>query len=331
MFRYYRYPCLLGAVVSLPWSCKTFCRESPRGLESVCVPERSSHVTRDRGFFNASRLQALIHTEGQPQTTALHHRDAQRHDAVRRLTSLLFACRAFRTWPSVYFIFFSFFLLCRFYARRYRSITEYRYANTSRLSATDFATVRWYFCVASNVGVASTLRRVVIYASFIKLKRQGKASLRRCRIFLFFFLNDSIFFFCSLSLFAEHFHRARIYARSLYASLESYKCTYYTVKINPLSSEKNILLCIPHDLYTKHSRSTTEENRNDSPSVAVFFREWDQCYSTQITRCEYTRRKLIWRDGFSSYRPISLECHSLNYYCNSATAYKKRNSDLIFH
>ena len=36
------------------------------------------------------------------------------------------------------------------------------------------------------------------------------------------------FFFARYS--QSTFHRARIYARSLYASLESYKCTYYMVK-----------------------------------------------------------------------------------------------------
>lgn len=93
-------------------------------------------LQRDRGG-STRRVTGIIHTEGQLQTTALHHRDAQRHDAVRRLTSLLFACRAFRTWPSVciffYFVFFLFFFSFDFSllrTRRYRSKSPNRYANT---------------------------------------------------------------------------------------------------------------------------------------------------------------------------------------------------------
>lgn len=43
-----------------------------------------------------------------------------------------------------------------------------------------------------------------------------------------------------------------------------------------------ILLCIPHDLFTKHSRSATKKNRSDSPSVAVFL----------TNKTDVTRRKL---------------------------------------
>lgn len=95
------------------------------------------------------------------------------------------------------------------------------------------------FSCRVQVGVVSTLRRVVILCEFHQAKASRKSVDPTVSYFLIFFCSTIVsFFFCSLSLFAEHFHRARIYARSLYASLESYKCTYYTVKINPLSSEK---------------------------------------------------------------------------------------------
>jgi len=98
-----------------------------------------------------------------------------------------------------------------------------------------------------RVDVASRRRLYEFHRAKVSKKRRSD----NAAFSFFFFVFSTIVFFCSLSLFAEHFHRARIYARSLYASLESYKCTYYTVKTNPLFSGK--IFCFAYRMTSTRS------------------------------------------------------------------------------
>ena len=127
-----------------PVVVRNFLSRKPPGLESVCI--RSSRITT-WPWGSTRRVTGIIHTEGQPQTTALHHRDAQRHDAVRRLTSLLFACLSHLAERFFFYfvLFFFFFYFVFAFTHVNIDLSPNRYANTSRLLATDFATVRWFF------------------------------------------------------------------------------------------------------------------------------------------------------------------------------------------
>lgn len=128
-------------------------------------------------------------------TTALHHRDAQRHDAVRRLTSLLRLPNFFCTWPSIFFFFFCYFTYfysfsCFFFSLYTRRAIYHRIdANVSAL-ATEFC---------NDVFVASTSRlsRVVVCvpSSFRRKKkqRQGVGPIIPCIFSLLFVLYVSIF------------------------------------------------------------------------------------------------------------------------------------------
>ena len=87
--------------------------------------------------------------------------------------------------------------------------------------------------------------------------------------FFFFFFFFMFYIFVTFTLFAEHFHRARIYARSLYASLESYKCTYYIVKTDFIFIrilERNIVHICLHTAWPQLRR-----NREDSLLSAPCF------------------------------------------------------------
>lgn len=88
-------------------------------------------------------------------------------------------------------------------------------------------------------------------------------------IFLFLFFFFMFYIFVTFTLFAEHFHRARIYARSLYASLESYKCTYYIVKTDFIFIrilQRNIVHICLHTAWPQLRR-----NREDSLLSAPCF------------------------------------------------------------
>lgn len=105
-----------------PVVVRNFLSRKPPGLESVCI--RSSRITT-WPWGSTRRVTGIIHTEGQPQTTALHHRDAQRHDAVRRLTSLLFACLSHLAERFFFILYFSFFFFIFLFSLLRTSIQIY--------------------------------------------------------------------------------------------------------------------------------------------------------------------------------------------------------------
>jgi len=132
---------------------------------------------------------------------------------------------------------------------------------------------------------------------------------------IIFFLNDSIFFFCSLSLFTEHFHRARIYARSLYASLESYKCTYYTVKTNPLSSGN--IFCFAYRMTS--SRSILDQRRRRTVTILLLLPFFSRIKSVLlftnyeiwihvIMECKLNEISLIRRNGIFYWMVSNTAC-----------------------
>lgn len=111
-----------------------------------------------------------------------------------------------------------------FFTHTSRSKSPNRYANNKCLGPRPRR-----FCnrldgiFVSRPSPASRRRRVASSSFscefFIELRCQEKKSVGPTvsHSLIFFFLNDSIFFFFFvLSLFAEHFHRARIYARRVY-------------------------------------------------------------------------------------------------------------------
>lgn len=166
----------------------------------MCVPERSSRYSVTVGEFFQRRASRFTGIQYIQRGSRNHRTVSPRRPAPRRSTTTNKppVCLSGRLAPLAerYFVFFSFFfssflffVLFRFYARRYRSITEYRYANT--FSAFGPRILQ----PSDDIFVSRPSRRRVVRVSFVELKRQEKASMRRCRIFLVFFLNDNICFF----------------------------------------------------------------------------------------------------------------------------------------
>lgn len=214
MFRYYRYPCSFRCGSFSLVVVQSFLPRKLPGIRVCMCSGTVAHYVTYGGFFffNASRFTG-VNTYG---GAAANHRTASpRRPAPRRSTTTnrppFRPVRAFRTWPSALFhvfflcVFFLFFFLHILFPLSRTPIIDLPPNIDTPICVSalghGFCNRPMIFsCRVQSRRRVDVASRSQFYASLIKLKRQGKASIRRCRIFFFFF-----FFFRFLSLFAEHF------------------------------------------------------------------------------------------------------------------------------